>query len=173
MLDNPLETDFWGALRPNIAWMHRQLRRLGVHASDLDDVTQETLITLHRRREQYDPSRSLRAYLFGYLFRVAADYRRRSFRRHERQGVIMPMHSGAPSPEDDAESRGELELVQRALDMLPEGRREVFVMAVIAEHTIPEVAEALEIPLNTAYSRLRVARQEFAAAVHEIRKVEQ
>jgi RNA polymerase sigma-70 factor (ECF subfamily) len=29
-------------------------------------------------------------------------------------------------------------------------------------HSIPEVAEAVGVPLNTAYSRLRVARAEFA-----------
>ncbi len=38
-------------------------------------------------------------------------------------------------------------------------------MAVIEEHSIPEVAEAMGIPLNTAYSRLRVAREEFVAAI--------
>ena len=32
---------------------------------------------------------------------------------------------------------------------------------------VPEIARALEIPLNTAYSRLRLARQDFAKAVKE------
>jgi RNA polymerase sigma-70 factor (ECF subfamily) len=34
---------------------------------------------------------------------------------------------------------------------------------------IPEVALALEIPLNTAYSRLRLARNEFAIAAKRLR----
>lgn len=170
MATNPLVTDFWGTLAPHVAWMHRQLRRLGVHSSDLDDVTQDVLITLHRRREHYDPSRSLTAYVFGYLFRVASDYRRKSFRRHERTGVAAIAVSSEPSPEEQASTRGRLALVERALEALPEGRREVFVMAVIEEHSIPEVAEAMGIPLNTAYSRLRVAREEFVAAVRELQK---
>ncbi|MBK7156248.1 MAG: hypothetical protein IPH72_31505 [Sandaracinaceae bacterium] len=61
MLDNPLATDFWGTIEPHIAWMHRQLRRLGVQPSDVDDVTQDVLITLHRRRADYDPTRPLRS----------------------------------------------------------------------------------------------------------------
>ena len=145
--------------------MHRQLRRLGVQPSDVDDVTQDVLITLHRRRSDYDPTRPLSTYLLSYLFRVVADYRKRSFRRHERTGMTLSLTSTDPTPEEHASQRAQLALVERALDALPEGRREVFVMAVIEEHSIPEVAEAMGIPLNTAYSRLRVAREEFVAAI--------
>jgi RNA polymerase sigma-70 factor (ECF subfamily) len=35
----------------------------------------------------------------------------------------------------------------------------------IEGHSAPEVSEALGVPLNTVYSRLRVAREEFTAAV--------
>jgi RNA polymerase sigma-70 factor (ECF subfamily) len=48
-------------------------------------------------------------------------------------------------------------------------KRAVFVMTEIDGATTPEIAEALAIPLNTAYSRLRLAREEFAAAVQRIR----
>jgi DNA-directed RNA polymerase specialized sigma24 family protein len=44
-------------------------------------------------------------------------------------------------------------------------KREVFVLAELEEMTTPEIAEAVGIPLNTAYSRLRVARQEFSEAL--------
>jgi RNA polymerase sigma-70 factor (ECF subfamily) len=48
---------------------------------------------------------------------------------------------------------------------LDEPKREVFVLAEVEEMTMPEIASALEIPLNTAYSRLRAARQAFEAAL--------
>jgi len=38
-------------------------------------------------------------------------------------------------------------------------------MVELDELTVPEIAEILEIPLNTAYSRLRVARQAFEDAL--------
>jgi len=44
----------------------------------------------------------------------------------------------------------------------------VFVLAEIDELTVPEIAQALEIPPNTAYSRLRLARQDFEMAVAEL-----
>jgi RNA polymerase sigma-70 factor (ECF subfamily) len=42
-------------------------------------------------------------------------------------------------------------------------------MADFDEVSVPEIAEALELPLNTAYSRLRIAREELTAAVQRLR----
>ena len=38
-------------------------------------------------------------------------------------------------------------------------------LADIAELTVPEIAEALGLKVNTAYSRLRLAREAFEAAI--------
>jgi RNA polymerase sigma-70 factor (ECF subfamily) len=68
-----------------------------------------------------------------------------------------------------AERNADLELLESVLAELDEPKREVFVMVEVLEMTVPEVVQALEIPLNTAYSRLRMARQSFeeALARHE------
>ena len=44
----------------------------------------------------------------------------------------------------------------------------MFVMHELDGHAAPEIADAMGIPLNTAYSRLRLARQDFAAAIKRI-----
>ena len=44
-------------------------------------------------------------------------------------------------------------------------KRDVFVLAVLEEFSIPEVAEVLAIPVNTAYTRLRLVRAEFREAL--------
>jgi len=60
------------------------------------------------------------------------------------------------------------DLVIEALRAVDESRLPVFVMHEIDGVAMPEVAEALEIPLNTGYSRLRLARDEFKAAVKRL-----
>ena len=55
-------------------------------------------------------------------------------------------------------------LIARALEAIPHERRGVFVMHDIDGTPIPEVAETFGIPLNTAYSRLRLARRDFESA---------
>jgi RNA polymerase sigma-70 factor (ECF subfamily) len=60
--------------------------------------------------------------------------------------------------------------VLRALDRLPVTRRAVLVMHEIDQVPIREVASALQIPVFTAYSRLRKARIEFRTAADTLRR---
>src|SRR6202034_4438379 len=72
-------------------------------------------------------------------------------------------------PADQALVRMEGEaLVHAALETLDPDRRAVFVLHELDECPIPEVARVLEIPTATAYTRLRLAREGFAAAVKRI-----
>ena len=48
---------------------------------------------------------------------------------------------------------------------LDDKKRDLFILAVLEEMTIPEVAAALAIPLNTAYTRLRSVRADFERAL--------
>jgi RNA polymerase sigma-70 factor (ECF subfamily) len=74
-----------------------------------------------------------------------------------------------PSPLDLTVLSDEVRLLWRLLGELGPLKREVFVLSELEEMTMPEIAEAIGVPLNTAYSRLRVAREEFneALARHE------
>jgi RNA polymerase sigma-70 factor (ECF subfamily) len=56
-------------------------------------------------------------------------------------------------------------LVLAALDHVPLGRRAVLIMHELDDVPMVDVASALKIPRFTAYSRLRKARRELAAAV--------
>jgi RNA polymerase sigma-70 factor (ECF subfamily) len=69
-----------------------------------------------------------------------------------------------PSPLDLAVLSDEVQQLWRLLGELDLPKREVLVLAELEEMTVPEIAEAVGIPLNTAYSRLRTARLEFNEA---------
>ena len=62
----------------------------------------------------------------------------------------------------DAEAAG---FVQAFLASADEKKRNLFILAVLEEIAVPEVAAALAIPLNTAYTRLRAVRAGFARAL--------
>ena len=76
-----------------------------------------------------------------------------------------PTRSRYRTPFDLVEQNEKVKLLFILLEELDEPKREVFMMAELAELTVPEIAEILEIPLNTAYSRLRAARQAFEEAL--------
>lgn len=143
------------------------LARLGVRDSDQEDMVNEVLLRVHGRLSEYDPSRPIKPWLFAFAFRVASDYRRLARNREEvsADGDVVPYDFGAATPESLV---GKRELVRKALNALSLEHRAVLILCDIDETPMKVVAENLEIPLFTAYSRLRLARARFAAAVREL-----
>lgn len=145
------------------------LRRLGVHSADVEDLVHEVFLKVHVRRAEYDETRPLRAWLFGFAYRVAADYRRLA--RHRVEVLDLPVNLVDPAKRADERvaANEERALVRAALERVELERRAILILHDLDGVAIPEVATALEIPLNTAYSRLRIARAEFAAAATRLR----
>jgi RNA polymerase sigma-70 factor (ECF subfamily) len=151
-----------------LGYVWSTLRRLGVRSVDLEDVAHEVFVVVHRRFADFDEARPIRPWLFGIAYRVTSDYRRRAHRRHETLTSDEPEGLGG-GPEEEASVRERRALLLRALDRLDAEKRAVIVMHDLDEIAMPDVALALEIPLNTGYSRLRLARRELADAVRELR----
>lgn len=156
--------------RAELSYVTHSLRRLGVAERDLDDVAQDVFITVNRRLDSYDPHRPLRPWLFGIALRHTYRYRDKAHRRRERM-VGEQSHLLEPGVTGEAESRHEARaLIIAALDAVPLDRRSVLIMADIDGFTAPEIATALEIPINTVYSRLRLARNELARRARRLMK---
>jgi RNA polymerase sigma-70 factor (ECF subfamily) len=148
--------------------MHRLARSLVRDEHLAADVAQETLLAglSSAPPQSAEPSAAVprRGWLFGIARRVAADVHRGQHRR-DRKHDALPSPAAAP-PLDDALARSEAaELVRSFLERLDEGHRMVFVLADIEGMTAPEIADALELKVNTVYSRLRKARLDFERIV--------
>ena len=142
-------------------------RRLGVPIDAIDDVVQEVFVVVHARLKTVERPASLRSWIYGVVRRTVSTYHRGRRARNARE-ALDPADDAAramqPSPLDLAVVSDELRLLWRLLGELAPPKREVFILAELEEMTMPEIAEAIEVPLNTAYSRLRGARQEFSEA---------
>jgi RNA polymerase sigma-70 factor (ECF subfamily) len=149
-------------------YVWQTLRRLGVRPDDLEDVAHDVFVVVHRRLVDYDPTRPVRPWLFGIAYRVASEHRRRppATSRTAAPGVeVAEIPDSGPSPERVLAGEEARRQVARALEKLPLEQRAVFVLHDIDGVSAPEIARALEVPLNTVYSRLRLAREKFLAAV--------
>jgi RNA polymerase sigma-70 factor, ECF subfamily len=151
-------------------------RRLGVRSEAMDDVVQEIFIVIHSKLSTLQQPESLRSWIYGIVRRTVSGYHRAK-RSHELPSVSPDLEPRSPesrplTPLELTEQVDELRLLSSLLAELDEAKREVFVLVELEEMTVPEVAEALEIPLNTAYSRLRAARLAFEAALarHALRE---
>ena len=144
------------------------LRRLGIPERDLEDEALEVFVRVQVALAEYDATRSIRPWIAGFAYRVACEYRRRPRHRYERMGAEIDTAEGSASPEQSAAEGEERALVTAALDRVDVDRRAVLVLHDVYGYTIPEVAANCNIPLNTAYSRLRLARAEFAQALQRL-----
>jgi|JI9StandDraft_1071089.scaffolds.fasta_scaffold180862_2 RNA polymerase sigma-70 factor (ECF subfamily) len=156
----PLDVNEVHRVHAGFVWA--TLQRLGAHPRDLDDVYQETLIVVHRRARDYDPTAPLRPWLYGICVRVVAGWRRRAHRRYEDLHDTVPEpHTHAQTPEDHAAQERSREILRAVLDEMDLERRAVFVMFEIDELSCDAIAEIIGAPVGTVYSRLHAARAEF------------
>ena len=152
------------------ASMWRLLRRLGVRADQLDDATQEVFWVAARRLSDIEAGRE-HSFLYGVALRVAAS----EFRR---QKAAMPLADleqipllvdKCPSPEEQLAERQAREILDDVLDRMPVDLRTVFVLYELEGLEVRQIAEIEEIPVGTASSRLRRAREEFSAIAKRVR----
>lgn len=149
----------------------RNLRRLGVPEPALEDAAQDVFLVVHRRLPEFEGRSSLRTWVFGIVLRVAARHRRKSRGAAGRE-VLAPRElmealsaPGHESPFEQAVQHQATELLHQILDELDDERRALLIMVELEQTSVAEAAEALDLNLNTAYSRLRAARRAFEALV--------
>ena len=157
---------FEDVYRAEFSFVWRSAKRLGLVDAALDDAVQEVFVVVHRRLAEFEGRSSLRTWLFGITLRVVRDHRR-SARRRDPGPPVDPdsLRATDNGPAECAEKAEAVRVLHALLDELDDERREVFVMAELEQMAMPEIAEALRINVNTAYARLRVARQEFEQAL--------
>jgi len=139
-------------------YVWRSLAYLGVPESELPDLVQDVFVVVHRKLDGFDGRSSLRTWLYGIAYRVAlAHHRRARVRLEEVTDEPPEQHAVAHQPGDVDRAR-QRALLRTAIAELPLEVRAVFVHFEIEGVPMKEVAEMLDCPLQTAYSRLYKAR---------------
>ena len=150
--------------------VYSYLLRCGVAAADRDDLFQAVFLKIHAGAGSYDPARPLAPWIFTILANVV--------RNHFRAAAADPadplpddlsqaLPDPQPDPERIARARQDVARLEAALKTLPLAQREVLVMVTVLERPQQEVAETLEIPLNTVKTLLRRARLALVKALAE------
>jgi RNA polymerase sigma-70 factor (ECF subfamily) len=145
------------------------LRRLGVREADLEDLVHEVFLRVYARLADYDATRPIRPWLCGFAYRVAADHRRLARHRVEVLGTAVEAVDPVLPADERIYVDEQRALLETALSALDFDHRAVLVLHDVDEIPVPAIAQELGIPLNTAYSRLRTAREDLAAAVKRLK----
>ena len=131
---------------------------------DAEDILQESLLKLSKKISKGEFTGGQEAwmpYLYTQIRREAIDLGRKTDRRDRREQIVVedkknldgslsdPWFSSAGATAEKAE------ILQKALEELPDKFSEVVIMKVWGERTFAEIGETLDISLNTAASRYR------------------
>ena len=161
--------DFAEVYRSYFSFVWSCTTRLGVSENELDDVVQEIFVVIHARLHSLEQPESIRSWIYGIARRTASTYRRAKRARLANASALDSesevQYPQPPSPLELAEKSDQVRLLWSLLNKLDPPKREVFVLAELDEMTVPEIALAIEVPVNTVYSRLRIARQELEEAL--------
>jgi RNA polymerase sigma-70 factor (ECF subfamily) len=146
--------------------LYRAVRAVMRDEHEVEDVMQQAYFNAYMHLHQF----AGRARFSTWLTRIAVH---EAFSRGRRKGVLMEtgtadsegredrdaaLASTEPSPEHRAFSSELHVLLEDAIDALPEGYREVFMLREIEEMPTAEVAEALDLSEEAVKTRLHRAR---------------
>jgi RNA polymerase sigma-70 factor (ECF subfamily) len=148
----------------------RNLRRLGVPPSAVEDAVQDVFLVIHRQLPEFAGRSSLRTWIFGIVLRVASRQRDKHRSNQQRFTSVAGdsldvMTANDQSPLDLLVQRRAADLIYGVLHEMDEDKRTILVMVELEQMSVVEAADVLEIKVNTAYTRLRLARQALEAQI--------
>ena len=151
------------------------LRRFLNRHDLVEDIFQETFLQLFTSRESFDPSRSLRP----WLFTIAANKAKDALRKQQRTAaipigtiadshdlsfddVLNTLNSDKTMPYEKLQTDEAAAQVRRIIAALPENLREILILAYFNKFSYKQMAQILSIPIGTVKSRLHTAVGRFS-----------
>ena len=144
--------------------IHRFLWRLTRNAADADDLLQETFLTAWRKRSQFEGRGSAEGWLRKTAFRLYLNQRAKSVRRADLADAHSLVRDGSvPADERAVDDRDATDFLLRrvaeAVERLPDGPREAFVLFRYEGMSCTAIADATDTPMKTVETRLRRATE--------------
>ncbi len=166
---DPRITRFEALYRDHFGFVWAAARGLGAPEAALPDVVQEVFITAYRRLDEIDlhwagaqgvgragnKGIGPRGWLYAVTRRMVFRVRRTAARATRRELALRRLPDDVAEPHGAGDATVDL---ARLLDALEPPQREVLVMADLLGMSGPEMATQIGAPLDTVYSRLRLAR---------------
>lgn len=147
------------------AYLRRVVHRLTGSQEMAEDVVQEVFVLAYRRRQELEDRQGIRT----WLYRAAVNHvrhRRRSFARYQSlldryKGHAYLGMKATPEPFELTQRSERGAMIRACVAELSAKQREVFVLYELEGLDGSEISDILGIPLNTVWSRLRLARAAF------------
>ncbi|MFD0715052.1 RNA polymerase sigma factor [Paenibacillus sp. GCM10027626] len=136
---------------------------------DARDAAQEALIRVYTKIGSYEEKAQFKTWVQRIVTNICID----KFRRHkptvsieEHEMVFRDTHT----VEEQVLSTYAIQDIRNAIDKLPDHHRAVVVLRYLQDFSYNEIADSLDLPLNTVKSYLFRARQQLQVYLHDYQK---
>ena len=150
-------------VRPRVQYAIRILMK---NDRDIDDVVGQTMLEILESIGNYKGKGSLEAWAGKIAFYTVTGHTKR---RRMIERVMMPDTTDVGvnriTPEQETGRRRLREKLAKTLDKLPVERRTTLVLRLVFGHSIAEIANLTNVPINTVRSRLRTGLRELRKSV--------
>jgi RNA polymerase sigma-70 factor, ECF subfamily len=125
-----------------------------------DDIVQETCIKAWKHLSGFDLDKSFKTWIFTIAKRTALDYFKKkkaipfsAFDDGDGGSIFEDVSDIREKPDEEFIQNESIEELDKALDLLPEGSKNILVLAYKEDLSLQEIAEVLGEPYNTVKSR--------------------
>ncbi|GAA0353910.1 RNA polymerase sigma factor [Bacillus horti] len=138
---------------------------------DALDATQDALIKIYKSFHSFEHKAKFLTWAQRIVTNVCIDKCRKkkdavSIDEHE----FVLNQSGSSYVDDEMDRRMIAEDIQEAINQLPENHRAVVIMRYLQDLSYKEIAEAVDLPINTVKSHLFRARQQLQTLLQDLQK---
>ncbi|PPL03142.1 RNA polymerase, sigma subunit, ECF family [Parapedobacter indicus] len=138
----------------------------------VEELVQDTFLSLWEHRERIDPDKPLKAYIFQIAINNARDlFRRAMHDKRIRALFYQTVSEGYEHIETELIRKENSDLLSRLLDRLPERQRNVYILCKVEGLSYREVSGRLGISENTVNSHIKRANallKEYLAGSAEV-----
>jgi RNA polymerase sigma-70 factor (ECF subfamily) len=139
--------------------MWRFFRRRIPDSARAEELAQDAFVAVLQGSTRSEPRASFRSYLFGIAYNLWMADRRKFANRNP--SAVLDKEPAAPASPDPEEGIW----VRRALDKLDADDREIVMLREYEQLSYQEIADLLQVPINTVRSRLFRARMALKEAL--------
>lgn len=151
---------------------------------DAEDIVQETFLRVYRKKKAY---RNI-AKFSTWIYTITGNLSKTELRRRKRRKLLsvsslgfenkdFELRDDKKGPEESADEILKEDIIQSAIDSLPEKFREVIIFRDIQELSYDEISLIVQIPLGTVKSRVNRGRfklqEKLAEFLKEIKEIKE
>lgn len=141
--------------------VYRLCYRMAGNAEDAEDWAQECFVRVYLQLGRYNPDLPFSPWFLRVISNACLNLAKTRAHRqaHLSQGLTEEIGSWttAPGPEQTTVLREEVRAVHEAIDALPPLLRQAVTLRILEDLSFRELAETLDVPLQTAATRVRRA----------------